>query len=154
MPNSVLFICHQISHYRQLCHYELPRLCENQWRCNNFSLVRVCVLVFWLGTWGPLLTACGRVRIKKLLFPTGWCFTVAAEMLCISRGPEWRFSPGCWPMLQIFAEEEVILALLQALEDTTYKIWLGGQSQRWQGLWLDWKRNCANTSDFIVLAAK
>lgn len=32
-------------------------------------------------------------------------------------------------MLQIFAEEVVILALLQALEDTTYKIWLGGQSQ-------------------------
>lgn len=42
-------------------------------------------------------------------------------MLCVSRGPEWTFSSDCWPMLQIFAEEVVILALMQALEDTTYK---------------------------------
>ena len=68
--------------------------------------MRVCLLVLWLPTWGPLLTAWGRVRIKKWWFPTGGCFPVAAEMCCASRGPEWRrFSPHCWPTPQIFAEK-------------------------------------------------
>lgn len=77
---------------------------KNQWWCNIFPLVRVCLLVLWLSTWSPLLTAWGRVRGKKRWFPAGGCFPVAAEMCCASRGPEWRFSLDCWPTLQIFAE--------------------------------------------------
>lgn len=125
---------------------------KNQWRCDIFPFVRVCLLVLWLSTWSPLLAACGRVRGKKRWFPTGGCFPVAAEMCCASRGPEWRFSLDCWPPPQIFAERGGGFVPFASSQGHNLQHMAG--SQRYQGLWLDWKRNCLNASVFIIAAVK
>lgn len=125
---------------------------KNQWRCDIFPFVRVCLLVLWLSTWSPLLAACGRVRGKKRWFPTGGCFPVAAEMRCAGRGPEWRFSLDCWPPPQIFAERGGGFVPFASSQGHNLQHMAG--SQRYQGLWLDWKRNCLNASVFIIAAVK
>lgn len=119
-----------------------------------FPLVRVCLLVLRLSTWSPLPTVCGRVRGKKgdFQWENGfqWLQKCAVLTEDHSEASAWIVDQHC----KSPPKEVVVLYFWLAVEDITYNRWQGGQSHRYQGLWLDWKRNCINTSVFFIPAVK